>query len=66
MGHEARFPVDLKDGKYGGKWIEFNVEIVVDGETITGRCDVGIPKNDGFRFCVVTVTNGRATVTHAL
>lgn len=66
MEYQVIFPTAVKDGKYGGKWHEFNVTIIVDGEEITGKCNIGIPKKDGFRFCVVTITNGVAIVKAAI
>lgn len=56
----------VPDGKYGGKWKEFNVTIEVEGREITGKCDAGVPKEAGYRWAVVTVENGKATLNHAL
>ena len=62
----VKFDEVIPDGKYGGKWQGFNVTITVEGREVVGKCDAGVPKENGYRFAVVTVENSVATLTHAL
>ena len=64
--NSVKFDEVIPDGRYGGKWKEFNVTITVEGREVTGRCDAGVPKENGYRWAVVIVENGVATLTHAL
>ena len=62
----VEFDEVLPNGKYMGKWEGFYVTVTIEDRKIKGKSDVGVPKEDGFRFCVVTVDNGKATMTHAI
>ena len=55
----------VPDGSYSGKWKRYDVEFIVDGETVTAKCEAGMT-NDYWEFCVVYVKNGQATVKQAM
>ena len=64
--YDVKFEESIPDGKYSGIWQEFNITIKVDGKEYIGRCNSGVPKDYGYRFCVVTVANGKATAESAI